>query len=122
MSKLSRTRDVVVSANSNYTLDVALAANYHYIIHEIFISTNTSGLIAELLYSEDNGETFINPWDDDGEQIVRAYLAAYIPVYAQPKESYLIGGTNKLARIKFTNPTGSDAKVSFILNVEVRSA
>lgn len=122
ISKLTRTRDVTVDSNSTYTLDISLESNHHYIINEIFVSTNTNGLVAELLYSEDNGETWINPWDEDGEHIVKAYLAAYIPIYARPIESYFIGGTNRKFRAKFTNPTGSSAKVSFILNGEIRDA
>jgi hypothetical protein len=117
MTRFTRSRIASINANGGvYTLDYALAANIELSIIELFASTNVSLQKIEVLYSEDNGTTWINPWDAGSDHILQLFLGAGVPASGKPDATWFIGGENHLLRVKITNlhPT-SNSEVFFLV-------
>lgn len=106
MSNTRFTRSRVLSINASggvATVDYNLASGSELSIIELFASTDTSLQKIEVLYSEDNGSTWINPFDDDADHILQLWVGAGVPASGKPEAAWFIGGENHLLRVKITN-------------------
>lgn len=103
--RFTRSRDILnISANGGtYTLDYSVPPNKELSIIELFASTNLSLQQVEVLYSEDGGNTWINPWDGDSTLILKLYIAAGVPASGKPDATWFSGGENIKLRVKITN-------------------
>ena len=99
----SRIATSINASGGTYTLDYTIGPNKELSIIELFASTDTSLQKIEVLYSEDNGSTWINPWDSEGNHILQIWLGAGVPSSGKPEAAWFIGGSNHLLRIKITN-------------------
>lgn len=114
MSRFTRSRTATISAGGIYTLDHNISTGIELSIFELFCSSNKA-VIVEILYSEDNGVTWINPWDGNSNIILKLYLAAFIPAMGKPNATWFIGGENRLIRVQITNPNAETADVYFLV-------
>lgn len=105
-----------ISANGGtYTLDYNLVSDKELSIIELFSSTDTSLQKIEILYSEDNGSTWMNPFDEDATHILQLWLAAGVPASGKPEAAWFIGGENHLLRVKITNLHPANASNVYFL-------
>jgi hypothetical protein len=64
----------------------------------------TKTVLCEILYSNDAGETWINPWDDEATHLLWVVIAGGIPAFASPENTVFYGdGENTKLRLRFTN-------------------
>lgn len=102
--RFTRSRISSISANGGtYTLDYTLVSGKELSIIELFASTDTSLQKVEILYSEDGGSTWMNPFDDDADHILQLWIGAGVPASGKPEAAWFIGGSNRLLRVKITN-------------------
>ncbi len=93
-----------ITANGGtYTLDYSLAADKQLQIIELFASSDTDAVKIEVLYTDDNGITWTNPFDSGSSHVLLLYVAGYIPVSGQPEATWYTGGSQVKLRIKITN-------------------
>lgn len=85
------------------TTDYSLASGKELLIIELFASTDTSLQKVEILFSDDNGSTWSNPFDEDSEVMLQLWIGAGVPASGKPEASWFIGGSNVLLRVKITN-------------------
>jgi len=112
------TRARLTSVNSNggtYTHDYSIASGKELNVRELFASSDTDGIKVELLYSADNGSTWTNPFDTGSNHLLVVYLAGYIPVAGNPEDTWYVGGSNILIRVKITNNHPSQTANVFYL-------
>lgn len=116
--RFTRARNVTVNANGGtYTLDYTIPDGKQLLIRELFASSNTSGVCIELLYSDDGGSTWTNPWDDNSSHLLKLWIAAYVPTLGSPQDTWFHGDQeNIILRVKITNynPT-NNADVFFLV-------
>lgn len=93
-----------ISANGGtYTLDYDIESGKELSVIELFASTDTSLQKVEILYSEDAGSTWINPFDEDADHILQLWLGAGVPAAGKPEAAWFVGGENRMLRVKITN-------------------
>jgi hypothetical protein len=115
IERFTRARSISLSGSGTYTLDYEIPADKEFIVHELFLSSSLSLVMAEVQYSEDGGSTFVNPWDNEGEHLLKVYVAAGVPAHGKPENTWFAGGENKLLRIKLTNLHPSSTANVFLL-------
>jgi len=116
-SKFVRARTASIDADGGvYTLDYTLDDNHILELRKICISSDTNAICAEILFSTNGGSTWSNPWDTSAVVIIKAFVAAYIPIVGDLCDIWLNGGSNTKMRIKLTNNNSTqNASVFYIL-------
>lgn len=99
----SRLLTSISAAGGSSTIDYSLVTGKELSIIELFCSTNTSLQKIEILYSDDNGSTWSNPWDEDSQIILQLWMGAGIPASGKPDATWFSGGEDTLIRVKVTN-------------------
>lgn len=104
MTRFTRSRIASINANGGtFTLDYSLNENKELSIIELFASTDTSLQKIEILYSEDGGSTWSNPFDASSEVILQLWIGAGVPASGKPEAAWFSGGENTFVRVKITN-------------------
>lgn len=85
------------------TTDYSVPVNAELNIIELFASTDSSLQKIEILYSEDGGTTWSNPFDEDSSIILQLWVGAGVPASGKPEAAWFVGGANVLLRVKITN-------------------
>ena len=105
LDKFFEADDVAVKSGgtpgSDYQ-DYSLASGERWIIEEFGGSASIDQTEVELLYSEDNGSTFENPFDSNSTKIRCIHLQNGGTV-VQRLDLTFIGGTNRILRILVKN-------------------
>lgn len=123
-TRFTRSRVLSISPAGAYEIvDYTLEEGRELSIIELFASTDTSLQKIEVLYSEDNGSTWINPFDDEADHILQLWIGAGVPASGKPEAAWFVGGENHLLRVKITNlhPLNT-AKVYFLVKGWERDA
>ena len=103
-TRFTRSRLVSVTSNGGtYIHDYALADGKELLIIELFVSSDADGQKIEILYSDDNGSTWTNPFDSGSDRLLTAFIAGYIPASGKPEATWITGSSTTILRIKITN-------------------
>lgn len=115
--RFTRSRVVTnISANGGTnTTDYTLTSGKELSIIELFASTNTSLQKVEILYSEDNGTTWSNPFDEDSNHILQIWIGAGVPAAGKPEAAWFCGGANTILRVQITNLHPTQASEVYFL-------
>lgn len=121
--RFTRARKVTVTANNGtYEHTYIIPQNRELTVTELALSS-TKAVICELQYSEDNGSTWINPWDSGATHLLWLMLGPGIPASGKPTGTYFQGdGANTKLRIKLTNIEDQDATVFFLVKGHERDS
>lgn len=114
-TRFTRSRILTIAGAGTDTIDYNLPVNKELSIIELFASTDLSLQKIEILYSEDNGSTWINPFDADADHILQLWLAVGVPASGKPEAAWFVGGENRLLRVKITNIHPSTTAHVYIL-------
>lgn len=110
-------RDVAVEKSGGvYSLDYEVATGKQLLLERLWFNVDVDSTVLELLWSNDNKNTWINPFDAGSNHLLRVRLGAKVVWHTCDACLELNGTGGCWLRIKITNnnPT-TDANMSFAL-------
>jgi hypothetical protein len=117
MTKFVLARNPSIDADGGiYTLDTTLSLTVKYQIQEVYISVDKDDVVFEMLYTEDGGLTWINPWDSGSNFILKGYPAKGVVFQGEVHTVEFTGGTNRKIQVKITNNGTEEAHPVFIIS------